>query len=258
MRRNFSSLARVLVFRRLATCLPVRSGASRSGRGVTKSWNRHSLITQHAFGFPMSRPGARMGTLRLDALLYGCLLAIVLNSPARRTWATARMNRSGASGVHCDCRGNCRRCQIQDLGWRRIFEAMSIPIMLVSTVLAPYTALGRLLESSLLVWWDASRTRFICGTLFSTRSWSATWCVRSGPIALLSILVCAMISFYGIERPSCGWVTDSLPPVTPRPTRHSRVRRTRGRCSRVPYDCRRGLWRGEPGIDLQHASSPGC
>jgi peptidoglycan/LPS O-acetylase OafA/YrhL len=118
--------------------------------GLWRIADGHWRITQHAFDLPLSSLIFRWDT-RLDALLYGCLLAIVLDAPAYRKWAIDHANQWVQLACIALVVGIVAEARIQP-GIASVLEAMSIPLMIASTVLAPHTTLGRVLESRILVW----------------------------------------------------------------------------------------------------------
>lgn len=182
--------------------------------GVWRIADGHWHITEHVFGLPLYSLIFRWDT-RLDALLYGCLLAIVLDMPAYRKWAIDHTNQWVQLGCIALVVGIVAEAKIQP-GIASVLEAMSIPLMIVSTVLASQTILGRLLESRVLVW--------ICRLSYSIYLWQQLFLdevgrplriFQWGPVALVSIFGCALISYYGIERPFMRLGHKLAPPVSP-------------------------------------------
>ena len=101
-------------------------------------------------------------------------------------------------------------------GIASVLEAMAIPLMIASTVLAPETVLGRVLESKILVWAGRlSYSIYLWQQLFLDEVDRPLRIFQWGPVALLSILACALVSYYGIERPFMRLGHRLAPPVTP-------------------------------------------
>ena len=182
--------------------------------GLWRIADGHWRITEHAFHLPLYSLTFRWDT-RLDALLYGCLLAILLDAPHRRKWAIDHTNQWVQLACVASVIGIVAEARIQP-GIASVLEAMAIPVMIASTVLAPYTVLGRVLESRILVWFGRlSYSIYLWQQLFLDEVDRPLRIFQWGPVALISILCCALISYYGIERPFVRLGHKLAPPVTP-------------------------------------------
>jgi peptidoglycan/LPS O-acetylase OafA/YrhL len=174
----------------------------------------HWLITKRAFGIPVASLAFRWDT-RLDALLYGALLAIVLDDPQRRKWVLAHCNQAVQLVCLLVVAGLFASSRIAT-HVEPILEAIALPMLVASTVLAPRTYLGRLLESPTFVWvGKLSYSLYLWQQLFLTEVEYQSGFLHRGPLALTCILVCAVISYYAIERPSVRLGHRYAPPVTP-------------------------------------------
>jgi peptidoglycan/LPS O-acetylase OafA/YrhL len=182
--------------------------------GIWRIADGHWLITERAFGLPLSSLAFRWDT-RLDSLLYGALLAILLDHPERRKWALAHCSQAvqlACLGIVVGLIASSRMATHAE----PIFEAIALPLMLSSTVLAPHTHLGRLLESPVFVWVGRlSYSLYLWQQLFLAEVEHQFGLLHWGPLALACIVVCAMLSYYCIERPFIRLGHRYAPPVTP-------------------------------------------
>jgi peptidoglycan/LPS O-acetylase OafA/YrhL len=148
-------------------------------------------------------------------LLYGALLAILLDHPERRKWALAHCSQA----VQLICLGavvGLIASSRMATHVEPILEAIALPLLLSSTVLAPRTHLGRLLESPVFVWIGRlSYSLYLWQQLFLAEVEHQFGLLHWGPLALACIVVCAMLSYYGIERPFIRLGHRYAPPVTP-------------------------------------------
>jgi peptidoglycan/LPS O-acetylase OafA/YrhL len=182
--------------------------------GVWRIVDGHWLITERAFGLPLSSLAFRWDT-RLDALLYGSLLAIVLDNPERRAWAAAHCNQAlqllGLGVVAAVIASGRSMPHLSP-----ILEGIALPLMIGSTVLAPRTLLGRLLESPAFVWVGRlSYSIYLWQQLFLSEADHPFGLLHWGPLALSCIIACAVISYYAVERPAIRLGHRLAPPVTP-------------------------------------------
>jgi peptidoglycan/LPS O-acetylase OafA/YrhL len=80
--------------------------------------------------------------------------------------------------------------------------AMSIPGVLAGTALHPRTLLGRILELPALRWIGRiSYSLYLWQQIFLVDGWTPRRFVQTWPLNILAVFGCAVISYYGLERP---------------------------------------------------------
>ena len=150
-------------------------------------------------------PGARSNTrtdLRIDGLLWGCWVALLYNVPRHRERLTRWLSSwkwLAAVGLFVVC-----------LAFRPyltpLWLAFLLPLILVGTVLHPSTLVGRLLEFSPLRWIGRlSYSLYIWQQLFLIAKDEIHFFplgpLQRLPLNYLVVFVCAVLSYYFIERP---------------------------------------------------------
>jgi peptidoglycan/LPS O-acetylase OafA/YrhL len=158
-------------------------------------------VSFHYQLFPGVWPPCRTD-VRLDSLLWGCILAIMLSDPKWVDFLKRRL--SGwiiAALVAIDIVSNVRHGQ-HDYSW---FEPIILALLLVWPVLFPDTLLGRPLETKLLRW--------IGRISYSLYIWQQFWLLfptapkvfpslQQFPVNIGFAFACAIVSYYMIEQPS--------------------------------------------------------
>jgi peptidoglycan/LPS O-acetylase OafA/YrhL len=171
---------------------------------------------------PLTWAGLRTDS-RLDALLWGCLAALFFPEIKRifshRLWSWAWIPLSIYLVVLVRYHLPLLSLQL----------AVLFPALLMSTVLFPKNALGRLLELPLLRWVGAlSYSLYLWQELFlqpprdvHSPEWtSGFYHLQQWPWNILCILICACASHYLLEKPMIRLgrrFTGSAAPVRPRP-----------------------------------------
>jgi peptidoglycan/LPS O-acetylase OafA/YrhL len=128
--------------------------------------------------------------IRADALLIGCLLALLFEDP-RILAFIARGSRLCAFPA-CACLAFC----IARFHWLPpLFESVSIAGLIAFTTLHPTAWMTRPLSSRLLAWLGL--------VSYSLYLWQELFTLFHSPIALFIVMpLAALASYYGIERPS--------------------------------------------------------
>jgi peptidoglycan/LPS O-acetylase OafA/YrhL len=138
--------------------------------------------------------------VRADALLVGCLLALLFADP-RILAVIARWSRLCAFPA-CACLVFC----IARFQWLPpLYESVSIAALIAFTVLHPTTWMARPLSSRLLAWLGL--------VSYSLYLWQELFTLFHSPIALFIVMpLAALASYYWIERPFIrfgNWLTGA-------------------------------------------------
>jgi peptidoglycan/LPS O-acetylase OafA/YrhL len=160
---------------------------------------RHQLV-QGAFpevGYILYRTD-----IRLDGLLWGCVVALLFNIPAWR----GRLSFWLSPSRWFTLVGVFIVCLWLKPPYYTHYIPLLVPVILLGTVLHPDRAVGRLLETGPLMWLGRiSYSLYIWQQLFvvgSTKVRVATWGpLQALPLNILVALAFAILSFYYIERP---------------------------------------------------------
>jgi peptidoglycan/LPS O-acetylase OafA/YrhL len=141
--------------------------------------------------------------LRLDALLWGCLAALLLHDPKTRNAIRERMGRGWFAGLGCAALA----CIVVYSYLAGLWLAMLLPMLLLLTVLHPEWAVSRVL--------DLKPVRFVGRISYSLYLWQQLFLVPGwlpgSPLALpfpanLGLaLGAAMLSYYCVERPCMAY-----------------------------------------------------
>lgn len=142
---------------------------------------------------------------RLDALLWGCWIALMLDSPGGRAFLTSRMTLAAWTTLF----GTLVCCVAYRPPLAMLWEAMLVPLVLAGTVLKPASLVGRFLESQPMRWIGRiSYSLYVWQQLFLVRSQEPhplpMGLLRAFPINIVCVFVVAAASYYLIERPLIG------------------------------------------------------
>lgn len=151
--------------------------------------------------------------LRLDALLLGCWIALLLSDPTWRARLTQWLRGAAWIGILVLLALNVA----VHPPLRALWEALLLPVLLAATVLHPYTSLGRLLELRALRW--------IGRISYSLYLWQQVFLPPSDmpatldgaqhlPWSVLAACTCAAGSYYLVERPMIRLGHRLAPPTT--------------------------------------------
>jgi len=150
---------------------------------------------------PGTRPLSRTD-VRLDGLLWGCWMALLLADPARRAWVARGL--AGWRGPAVTAL--LLAFILARLPMEKVAVAFLVPIVLAATVLNPREALGRLLEwgplqaigrisYSLYLW---QQLFFVPGRKLAGAPLGA-W--QLWPLNVAAVFACATLSYLVVERP---------------------------------------------------------
>jgi peptidoglycan/LPS O-acetylase OafA/YrhL len=138
--------------------------------------------------------------IRIDALLWGCFVALLLRDPLRR--ARCRQLLTPATWVVAVALYVA--CVATALPFAMAWEAMLVPVILVGTVLRPEMAIARLLETRVFRWIGRlSYSLYLWQTPFFTPSsaMAPLGPLQSFPLNVIGVVGLAVLSYYAIERP---------------------------------------------------------
>lgn len=154
--------------------------------------------------------------IRLDGLLWGCCLALMLEVPAWRENLTRKL----FAGLWFLLVGAFVLC----LWWQpplvMLWQAALIPLILLGTVVRPDSSVSRLLELRQVRWVGRiSYSLYLWQQLFLVSSAEQRplpfGVLQSVPLNFLTVFACAALSYYVIERPmiKLGHQLSSRPKV---------------------------------------------
>ena len=150
---------------------------------------------------------------RLDALLWGCWVALALRDPAWR----ARLERLLAPAGWAVALVLLIAAIVFDPPLALLWQAMLIPLVLAGTVLYPLQPASRLLETAPLRWVGRiSYSLYLWQQLFFAPSFhqdDADWLQRV-PASIAAVFACAALSYYALERPMMRMGHRLAPPTT--------------------------------------------
>lgn len=151
-------------------------------------------------------PSSMRTDTRIDALLWGCWMALILEIPACR----ARLERWLSPGVWLALAVAAVACYRSHPPLEGLWLSLLIPFLLVGTVLHPTGPAGRFLELAPLRWLGRmSYSLYLWQQLFLLGSWRVVrpfplgW-LQELPLNVLGTFACAMLSYYCVERPMIG------------------------------------------------------
>lgn len=173
----------------------------------------------HYHWFNRLIPGLLFGSrtdVRLDALLLGCLAALILDDEATR----AAFARGFKSWMWLAC--VAAYLAVQSIYFLRgartysILESILLPLIVVGTVYRPQTTVARLLETRPLKWIGRlSYSLYLWQQLFLVPAAGSRFLLlQKFPISLAMIVLCAWISYRFVERPLIRWGHKLAPPPT--------------------------------------------
>jgi peptidoglycan/LPS O-acetylase OafA/YrhL len=140
--------------------------------------------------------------IRLDGLLWGCWMALILNDPIWRE----RLTRWLSPVVWLALLAAFVGCVRYQPPLAMLWQALLIPILLAGTVLRPVTPAGRLLEWLPLRWIGRiSYSLYLWNSLFFPGMANPRplplGVFQQLPWSILPVFACASLSYYLIERP---------------------------------------------------------
>jgi peptidoglycan/LPS O-acetylase OafA/YrhL len=141
--------------------------------------------------------------IRLDGLLWGCWLALML---VKEGWRD-RLTRWLSPSVWLVLVATFIVCVYRQPPFAMLWQSVLLPFILVGTVLRPGNSLGRFLETAPLRWVGRiSYSLYLWQQLFlaSSAAPRASRLLQSLPFNLVAVLACAMLSYYLVERPMIG------------------------------------------------------
>ncbi len=137
---------------------------------------------------------------RIDALFCGGMMALLLEKPTIRAWLRAKLTVATASSIVVGTATLLTLLTSQPE--RRTIVALAIPFLIAHTVLRPSAILGRVLELRGVRWLGRiSYSLYIWQMLFLVGVARQLGPVQSFPLALLCPFLCAMLSYYLVEKP---------------------------------------------------------
>lgn len=164
-------------------------------------------------------PGLLFGCrtdVRLDALLLGCVAALILNDDSVRVAFSRRFKPS----LWWLCVGCYLATQLIYLAQQSrsysLFEAAMLPLVIVGTVYGPKMFVTTLLESGAMKWIGRlSYSLYLWQQLFSVPAGRSTFSIlQRPPLGTAMIFLCAWLSYRWIERPFIRWGHHLAPPPT--------------------------------------------
>jgi peptidoglycan/LPS O-acetylase OafA/YrhL len=178
-----------------------------------RTWDLH----QHWFDRLI--PGLLFGCrtdVRLDALLLGCVAALILDDDSVR----AAFSQHFKPWMWWLCVGSYVASQLIYLSQHSrsysLFESALLPLVVVGTVYGPKTFITTLLESRGLKWIGRlSYSLYLWQQLFSVPSAGSPLSIlQRPPLSTAIIFLCAWLSYRFIERPFIRWGHHLAPPLT--------------------------------------------
>jgi peptidoglycan/LPS O-acetylase OafA/YrhL len=140
--------------------------------------------------------------IRLDGLLWGCWMALMLHDPVWR----ARLGRWLSPPVWLGLAGAYIGCVCYQPPLAMMWQSILIPLLLAGTVLRPKAPVGHILEIPLLRW--------VGGISYSLYLWNSLFFagmdnprplplgfLQQLPWSILPVFACASLSYYLIEQP---------------------------------------------------------
>jgi len=172
----------------------------------------------HRHWFDRLIPGLLFGgrtDVRMDALLLGCVAALILDDDSVRASFPQRFRR----WMWWLCVGGYAAVQLvyflrQSRSYS-LFESALLPLVVAGTVYGPKTFVTKLLESGVLKWVGRlSYSLYLWQQLFSVSAKSSFSILQRPPLNILLIFLCAWLSYRCIERPFIRWGHRLAPPLT--------------------------------------------
>lgn len=137
---------------------------------------------------------------RCDGLVWGAVLALALQNSTARAWLQRRIN---AWTFFATITATIiLLVYFNSQPERRTIVAAIMPILICHTVLNPHRLIGLILEFPLLKWIGrVSYSLYIWQTLFLVPGIRPLGAIQTFPLALICPIVCAILSYYFVERP---------------------------------------------------------
>jgi peptidoglycan/LPS O-acetylase OafA/YrhL len=163
-------------------------------------------------------PGLLFGSrtdVRMDALLLGCVAALILDDDSVRASFSQRFR----PWMWWLCVGGYLAAQVVYFLQRSrsysLFESTLLPLVVAGTVYGPKTFITTLLESGVLKWMGRlSYSLYLWQQLFSVPAASSFSILQTPPLSTVMIFLCAWLSYRFIERPLIRWGHRLAPPLT--------------------------------------------
>lgn len=137
--------------------------------------------------------------IRLDALLWGCVVAFILDDADAR----ARFARQMRFGIWCALAGLLSLCVVYYSELNSVMVAVLIPILLAGTTLHRQWAVSRALDWGPVTWIGRiSYSLYLWQALFLVPGWEhPTHWWQQWPANLPLAVAVAALSYYAIEKP---------------------------------------------------------
>ena len=137
--------------------------------------------------------------LRIDSIMWGAALALLLARPGARRWIEANLTVLVSLTVAALYVLVVRVFN----GRPTIWEATLVPLMIASTMLRPRSLAGRLLESPVMRWLGRlSYSLYLWELFFVFRGVPQTLGIlQTFPLDIVLTFACASASYYLVERP---------------------------------------------------------
>jgi peptidoglycan/LPS O-acetylase OafA/YrhL len=140
--------------------------------------------------------------IRLDGLLWGCWVALMLHDPVWR----ARLGRWLSPPVWLGLAAAYVGCVCYQPPLAMMWQSILIPLLLAGTVLRPNAPVGRILEIRLLRWVGRiSYSLYLWNSLFFAGMDNPRplplGLLQQFPWSILPVFACASLSYYLIEQP---------------------------------------------------------
>jgi peptidoglycan/LPS O-acetylase OafA/YrhL len=176
-----------------------------------RSWDlRHQFVDRHVQGLLF---GSRTD-VRLDGLLMGCLVALLLAEPKWRAFFLRAMN--WPVWLSCGAAYLCMQLILRR-HYYTIFESALLALLVAGTVLRPQTRAARILEWGLLRWVGRlSYSLYLWQQFFLVPGASYPFSLlQRFPLNVMLLLAVATLSYRYVERPMIRLGHQLAPPATP-------------------------------------------
>ncbi len=153
--------------------------------------------------------------LRIDSIMWGAALALLLARPGARRWIEANL-----TPLVCLAVTALYLLVVRGFDGRpTIWEALLVPLLIATTMLRPGSVVGRLLETSPMRWLGRlSYSLYLWELFFVFRGVPQTLGVlQTFPLNLVLTFACAIASYYFVERPLIRVGHRLTPRAGPRP-----------------------------------------
>ena len=137
--------------------------------------------------------------LRIDSIMWGAALALLLARPTAKRWVEANL-----TPLVCVAIAALYLLVVRVFDGRpTIWEAMLVPLLIASTVLRPHSAVSRLLESPPMRWLGRlSYSLYLWELFFVFRGVPRTLGIlQAFPLNVVLTFACAAASYHLVERP---------------------------------------------------------